>query len=701
MFSALLLITNLAFVQNISEQPESFIRSNVREVLLDIVVRHRDMSLDKKLKASDFTITEDGVPQTVKTFRLTGAHEAQTIPRVDTGAGGSVSEASNAKPLRELNFVSIVFGEMGPDSRHNAIEAATDFLNQKFQGDTYTAVFRLGLRLNLVQEFSNDRATLTKAVLRAVNSTSTQLASASAGILNETTYSTGDGRGGISITANADPARNPDFATSGASQAPLSEAQKTISLLAGTQRDMVSSIAGMNVMNGLLRLVEYESKLPGRKTILYLSEGLIKPPSRSEIIRNVISAANRGNISFYCLDIRGLLMNTSNGVSNGLLNQAAGGLGDGSGGDKFDLIALAQSSQVQLNMAELAEGTGGFAIFSTNDFEKNMARVTEDISTHYEISYVPILRIYDGHFRKVKVTMRDPKLIVQNRNGYFALPDVNGVSIFPYEAEGLHALQDGTRHEFDFRVAALRYKPLADGFRYEMAFELDTSNLTTRVNLRTHLARLHGTFVALIKGLTGEIVTKVSQEIDQDISEDKLDQFRKGKIVFTSSFDAVPGRYTVEAAAMDPEGNRASTKRISLVVPNNVARSEGSVMSSLVMVREVDRLSAPRDLGNPLEFAGGKILPELGQSGAAGASTTLFFVIYPKTAVSKPKVTVSFFRDGTEVARTEPDPGAPDEVNSMPILAAAKLPSGEYLAKVTVEQDEQTFNESIAVSVQR
>src|ERR1035438_10228024 len=81
--------------------------------------------------------------------------------------------------------------------------------------------------------------------------------------------------------------------------------------------------------------------------------------------------------------------------------------------DEFELLQDALSSHTQLNMAELAEGTGGFAIFSTNDFKRGMSRVMEDVRTHYEISYVPTSTAEDGHFRAIKVTVDDPKLLVQ------------------------------------------------------------------------------------------------------------------------------------------------------------------------------------------------------------------------------------------------------------------------------------------------
>src|ERR1035441_7563351 len=63
------------------------IHSNVQEVVLDVVVRHKDQSLATNLKASDFTVTESGVPQTIRSFRLAGGREAGVIAPPSPPAG--------------------------------------------------------------------------------------------------------------------------------------------------------------------------------------------------------------------------------------------------------------------------------------------------------------------------------------------------------------------------------------------------------------------------------------------------------------------------------------------------------------------------------------------------------------------------------------------------------------------------------------
>lgn len=689
------------------EKSDTVIRSTAREVLLDVVVRHKNVSLDKKLKASDFSITEDGVPQTIKTFRFVGGREARIVPQAPA-TPGPATRATSAGPnsMRQPNFVSIVFDEMGPDSRKNAMEAANDFLNQQFQANTFAAVFSMTLRLNAVQGFTNDRAVLSQAVRRAVEGSSMELARATADVLNQTTYSITSGPAGVAVAPTNDPSRSPDLATSSAAQNPYSEAQQAVAMAVSNQRGMEAYGTGMRTLNALLRLIQYESRLPGRKTVLYLSEGLVKPPDRADMLRLVVGSANRGNVSFYCIDVRGLAAGTSNGAVAGLVQSAASlsatqstvpespaaGMAQM---EQDDDIQTALASHTQLNMVELAEGTGGFAVFNTNNFKGAMARVMEDVRTHYEISYVPASTVYDGHFRKIEVKTKDPKLIVQSREGYFAVPDLQGAPVMPYETAGLRVLDEAKQHDFDFRAAAMRFRPMQDGYRYEMGFDLATANLTTPVNPKTGKARISATFLALVNDSAGSIVAKVSQQIDRAVPQEKLEQFRRGNIIFTAPFEAPSGRYVVEAAVTDPEGARASLRRFTLVVP----KPGQPALSDIELVYRVDPLEGPRDPGNPLEFAGGKVLPALAQTASAGEEAALFFVIYPEASAGKPAVSVEFFRDGQEVQQSSVAVGEADEMNSFPVLAAAKLPAGEYMARVTVRQNGRVTQQSAALSV--
>src|SRR5262249_34483420 len=63
---------------------------------------------------------------------------------------------------------------------------------------------------------------------------------------------------------------------------------------------------GLNTLDALRALVFSQARLPGRKVVLYMSDGLAFPVGRREIVDNLISLANRSGVTFYGVDTRGL-----------------------------------------------------------------------------------------------------------------------------------------------------------------------------------------------------------------------------------------------------------------------------------------------------------------------------------------------------------------------------------------------------------
>ena len=688
------------------EASDTVIRSSAREVLLDVIVRQKNLQLARKLTAADFTITEDGVSQKIKTFRFVTGSDSDPAPEVITPAPAATAGQPTppARKVEEPSFVSIVFEQISPGTRKYARDAVQSFLSHELRSSTYVGVFSLDYRMSVLQSFTNQRGLLTAAVDKAALGTYSSLSHDNASVVNQSDYSVNGGQGGISIGSSINLAHTPELATAGADTS-IDEGAQAAAKIVADQRDVAMYQGGMRTVTALLKLVKYEAALPGRKTVIYVSEGLNLPPGYPEQLRNVISTANRANISFYGIDVRGLSTFNANALAKNL-NRSIARIsasqqsrpvlvtpGMAKEADTINQMVVGNTDQ---NLQELAEGTGGFAVFDTNEIGKAMLRVMQDVRTHYEISYTPTSDIYDGHFRKVQVTVSNPKLTVQSREGYYALPDLNGQTVLPFEMAALSAL-DGkpAPHAFDFRVAAIRYRPAQQGYRYEMAFELPIANITPQPDAQQHRARLHATFLALIKDSRGQVVDKVSREIDQNVPDEKLAQFRQGQIIFTTPVLLAPGHYTVESVATDAEGKRASTKRTALVV----GESSPVALSDITLIHDLEPLTVPRDPGDPLEFTGGKITPELDGTAKSAEGASIYFVIYPGVPSGKPKVTVQFFRDGQPVATTEPSLSDPDEVNSIPVIASAKLPAGDYQAQVTVEEGGHAMRRSTAFTV--
>jgi VWFA-related protein len=691
----------------VPESSDTVIRSNVREVLLDVVVRQRNHQLDKKLKASDFTITEDGVPQKIKTFRLVTGKDTEPAPAPVTPQRSAAAPQSGAPPaasvqkVEEPAFISIIFEELTPESRKYARDAALEFLKHELRSNTYVAIFSLDNALYRLQDFSNDRTLLTSAVERAALSNYSSLTAGKGKVANNLDYQVTTGTGGVSVSSTVDPATTPDLATGDASTV-LGD---TDAIIQSQQREVAMYMTGMRTVDALLTLVNYESKLPGRKTILYVCEGLNLPPGQRERIFNVISSANRSNVSFYGIDARGLLLSSPNALARNLnLSIAATSRTQPNwtrGGPVTEGMAKQDDSQFEMgvantqqNLQELSERTGGFAIMDTNEIGKQMIRVMEDVRTHYEITYSPVSTIYDGRFRKIAITTTKPKLDVQSRDGYYALPDLNGHSLEPFEMPALNALNSKTPSAFPLHMAALRFDAFRDSVRYEIAFDLAAENVTTKEEPTTHQTRIHATFLALIKDSQGNVVDKVSRDIDRLVPNDKVELFRRGMIMYSVPVVLAPGHYTIDGVALDAEGNRSGIRRIALAV----SRPDAVSMSDLTLVHDFQPLTAPRDTADPLQFAGGRVTPELDAKTPVAEGASLYFVLYPG-AGAKPQVTVDFFRDGSAIAETHPQLAASDDVNSIPVVASAKLPPGDYQARVTVQESGHALNKWTAFTV--
>ncbi len=710
-------ITILAFLpllwqsQSVGQSPpvlesnEPLVRSSVKEVVLDVVVRQKNKQLARKLKPSDFAITEDGVPQTIKAFRLiTGKETNPPVEQVSKASEPTGVAPETPRKMQEPSFVSIVFDEISPDSRKYAHDAVRAFLNQELRPATYIAIFTLNYQMDVLQSFTHDRTLLLTAADRASVGNYSSLSRDNATVMNQADYSVAGGPGGISIQPSVDLTRTRNLGTGGADVA-VTEGAQAAAKIVSDQREIAMYQGGMRTVVALMNLVKYESSLPGRKTVLYLSEGLNLPPDQHSLISNVISSANRGNVSFYGIDVRGLKTGDPDALATNMASTAASisasqhsrpTLVTEAMAKQDDKIIEGSVANVQQNMDELARGTGGFLVANTNEIARAMLRVMEDVRTHYEISYVPASDVYDGHFRKIQVSVSNPKLTVQSRDGYYALPDLNGQAVLPFEMAGLHALEGRPGPSaFPFRMAAMRFRPVESGFAYEIAFDLPIANITPHADPQNGKVRLHATFLALVKDSRGSVVDKISQDIDRDVPGDKIDQFEKGDLIVTKPLSLAPGRYTVEAAVVDSQGDRASTKRAVLIVPQRGALS----LSDIALVHEFLPLTDPRDPGDPLEFSGGKVTPELGSRSSADADTSLFFVVYPTGGAPKPKVTIRFFRDGAEIARNEPQLSEPDEINSIPVIASAKLPVGDYQAQVTVQQGDHIMRRATAFTV--
>jgi hypothetical protein len=290
-----------------------------------------------------------------------------------------------------------------------------------------------------------------------------------------------------------------------------------------------------------------------------------------------------------------------------------------------------------------------------------------------------------------------PGLRVETRSGYFAVPDTAQRPVTAAEMAGLRALDTEPRpHAFDFLSRAYRFRDAGGKSQYAIAFEMPISNLTAAPAATAHKHRLHASWLALVKDSQGQIVDRVSKDVPSEVSDDRLAAVQVELMTYQRAVDLPPGRYTVEAAVVDHEGNRAST---SLVEIDN-REQPGVGLSDLALVRKLERLGPPPDPADPFEYTGKRVLPFVTTNLFAGALPLVYMVIYPQPGnAAKPELRVQLLRNGRLLTTIDPVLPPPDETGAMPMIIKPASKPGAYEVRVTAVQGGSSLERTLAYTL--
>jgi len=144
-----------------------------------------------------------------------------------------------------------------------------------------------------------------------------------------------------------------------------------------------------------------------------------------QTFHEMMEDANRGNVSFYPVNALGLVA-LDKPINKDLLEgeaQVLVGEGKSPPGDiaraplRVDQQIVSSRNE---NLRALAENTDGLAVVDTNDLDKGMRRVVDDLTSYYLLGYYATNTKLDGKFRKITVRVKRPDVDVRARRGYRA-----------------------------------------------------------------------------------------------------------------------------------------------------------------------------------------------------------------------------------------------------------------------------------------
>jgi VWFA-related protein len=177
------------------------------------------------------------------------------------------------------------------------------------QSNVWISVFTIDQRLFLRQAFTQDTYLLKQAINAATSTTSVAAASlAGQAALEEQHAKEAKSIAEQAETAaagSATAAGNPNASAIGAANVEAQMAQVIASSLRFSD-SIQRQQQGQSSLYPMLALVKAQSRLAGRKTLIYFSEGLVVPKNLEEVFKTTIGEANRANVTIYAIDARGL-----------------------------------------------------------------------------------------------------------------------------------------------------------------------------------------------------------------------------------------------------------------------------------------------------------------------------------------------------------------------------------------------------------
>src|SRR5579864_5310517 len=271
--------------QSAEGQKQAF-KANAEETVLDVVVRDKKGRLVTDLKESDFSVTDNGEPKTIKSFRLVQGTEAIS------SSGGR----AQLDPLRQLRLITLVFQGGDQNAKKLARDAANELIKEELAQNVYLSVMAIDHKLQALQPFTNDRQLLRKAIARATASVN-DYTSDTIQVRQNLEQLLGPMQGGDPSTTGranalstaAASASGPSAANSSGATAAM--AQLMLNILQNAQADESTDWSRASVFP-LLDLVKEQYHLPGRKTILYFSGGFPLSQSTEDPFKQIISIAN-------------------------------------------------------------------------------------------------------------------------------------------------------------------------------------------------------------------------------------------------------------------------------------------------------------------------------------------------------------------------------------------------------------------------
>jgi VWFA-related protein len=653
--------------------PPSTFTVSTALVVEEVSVKDKNGKAIEGLRKEDFTVSEDGKPQTITFFEFENIDEvassappAPPLPAANVLLPLTQTKIAPEPPgevrYRDRRLMALYFDmkSMPVSDQLRALDAAQKFISTQMSPADLMAIMEYdGASVKVLQDFTADRDKLQAVV--------TSLAGGEEDNTAET---------------NADVGASDTGAAFGQDDSEFN--------IFNTDRQLAALQTAARMLGSLNE----------KKSLIYFGSGVqLNGVDNQAQLRATINDAIRAGVSFWPIDARGLVASSPLGdATRG--SQGNAGMYNGAAAQ----AGMANFQQSQDTLYTLAADTGGKATLDFNDLSAGIVAAEKSIASYYIIGYYTTNEALDGKFRRVKVTLKnDVQATLDFRQGYYAGKVFGKFTAADKERQLEDALMLGDP------ITELTIAMEINYFRLSSA-EYFTPVMVKIPGSELVLARKRGAdhtlidFIGEIKDDHGYTVENLRDFMDIKLSDATVEEWTKRPIEYDTGYTLLPGAYQIKVLARDAETGRIGTFMRNFIIPNLDKEHQRVPISSVVLgsqrVPLKDALAtagkanqaAITQAANPLVEDGQKLIPSVTRVFSSRSEMYVYLQAYEIGAATAQDLVayVSFFKGQVRVMETPPVAvrgGLDPKSHMLPVkldFSLSKLKPGEYDCEVTV-----------------
>lgn len=515
-------------------------------VLTNVVVRDKKTgAVVKGLKASDFTVLENGKPQKVASFDYQNVNDAARLAESTTTVTGKASIAdmlernfaAAPQQLRDHRLIVMFFdlSSMQDEDIDRAVDAANDYVNKTMQPADLVALVSMSTGLSMDQDFTGDKAALLRG-LSKYNGTDT----------------TGMGNGGTGSTDG----------TSDDTSAFTADDTEYNSL--NTDRELLA----------IRTIAKSLEKVEQKKSMLYFSGGITRNGIENQAsLRAATNEASKANMAIYSVDTRGLQALPPVGdASKGSLR------GNSAYSGKAVTAQFSANFSSQETLGTLSADTGGKAFFDSNDFAPAFQQVQHDTEAYYILGFKTTNLAKDGTFRHLTIKLNRTDVKVEYRPGYYAPADFQHAKTEDRELALTEAIRsDLPATDVAIYLQALYFRLEETKFYVPVQLIIPGSQINSTKNGDKDKATID--IIGQVKNAQSIAVGNIRDTVK--LALDAAQQVQKKNIQYSTGFTLAPGKYHLKFVVRENQTGNMGSFETDINVPD--LKKAPMKLSSVVM----------------------------------------------------------------------------------------------------------------------